>query len=370
MRLSASSRSNRKKILKLYSHIPPGSMSGFLQATLRATFRFAALLESARSTHGPREMWREAQQLILLVSVPMRLVHGRLALTFWASSCSIPGPVRRVIRNTVPRRRARALLVLIFQGHLIGGDGSCQALAWPDDPGEAASRRQALPRAAVQLASALRCLGLGVWWRRDSPSSHHTPPPLVETPCVASTDCISRPNGSQSRNVFGLCLGMRPPGSGGSRRSDPLGWPAGALETQAATPFGHWQPAWHSNAIGLCFPPLVPHEINRSKVVTCHLHTRAVLRGRGESHRFRHNKTRTRRSVPDPGVDEPRCDAVFPRAMEPALPNLRITPTKLLENSSLLVWMVNHLTLAWKKSYRMLRHVAQTLTRLRMPGHT
>ena len=62
---------------------------GFLQATLRATFGLVALLESARSTPGPGEMWREALQLVLLVSVPMRLVQGRLALTFWASSCVV-----------------------------------------------------------------------------------------------------------------------------------------------------------------------------------------------------------------------------------------------------------------------------------------
>ena len=60
-----------------------GSMSGFLQATLRATFRLVALLESARSTHGPGRCGeREALRLVLLVSVPMRLVHGGLALTF------------------------------------------------------------------------------------------------------------------------------------------------------------------------------------------------------------------------------------------------------------------------------------------------
>ena len=162
---------------------------------------------------------------------------------------------------------------------------------------------------------------------------------------------------------------MRTLVSGGSRRSDPLGWPAGALETQAATRFGHWQP------VGTPTRWTVPSAVGSSRDQSIeagdvYLHARSVPRGLGESHRFRHNKTRSRRSVPDPGVDEPRCDAVSPRAREPALPNLRMTPTKLLGNPSLLVWMVNRLRLAWRKSYRMLRHVAQTLTRLRMPGHT
>ena len=58
-----------------------------LQATLPAyVSRLVAVLESARSTPGPGEMWREALKLVLVVSVPMRLVHGRLALTFRASS--------------------------------------------------------------------------------------------------------------------------------------------------------------------------------------------------------------------------------------------------------------------------------------------
>ena len=141
------------------------------------------------------------------------------------------------------------------------------------------------------------------------------------------------------------------PGPGGSRRSDPLGWPAGALETQAATRFGHWQPVGTPTrwTVLSAFGSSRDQSIEGGDVS---LHTRAVLRGRGESHRFRHNKTRSRRSVPDPGVDEPRCDTVFPRAMEPALPNLRMTPTKLLENSSLLVWMVNRLTLASKRVTR------------------
>ena len=49
--LSVSSKSNRKKILKLCSHIPPGSMSGFCRR-LFARPRLVALLESARSTPG------------------------------------------------------------------------------------------------------------------------------------------------------------------------------------------------------------------------------------------------------------------------------------------------------------------------------
>ena len=307
-------------------------MSGFLQATLRATFGLVALLESVRSTPGPGEKWREALQLVLLVSVPMRLVHGRLALTFRASSC--------------------------------GGGG--QALAWPDDPGEAASRRQALPRAAVQLASALRCLGLGVWWRRDSPSAQTT---STGGDSLRRLGCIPRPNGSQSRNGIGLCLGMRLRGQAVRDGRTHLAGPAGALETQTATRFGHWQPV--GTPTRWTMPSTVGSSRDQSiEAGDVHLHARAVPRGRGESHRFRHNKTRSRRSVPDPGVDEPRCDAVFPRAREPALPNLRMRPTKLLVITSLLVWMVNRLRLAWRKSYRMLLHVAQTLTRLRMPGHT
>ena len=190
-------------------------MSGFLQATLRATFGLVALLESVWSTPGHGEKWRDSLQLVLLVSVPMRLVHGRLALTFGASSC--------------------------------GGGG--QALAWPDDPGEAASRRQALPRAAVQLASALRCLGLGVWWRRDSPSSQTTS--NGGTPCVAST--ASRGPTEVSRAMASACAGACAPGA---RRFETVGstWLACrcfgdadgyTLRTLAA--------GWHSNAVDCAF---------------------------------------------------------------------------------------------------------------------
>ena len=53
---------------------------------------------------------------------------------------------------------------------------------------------------------------------------------------------------------------------------------------------------WHSNAVDCAFRLwFLTRSIDRRCDVS--LHTRAVLRGRGESHRFRHNKTRSRRSV-------------------------------------------------------------------------
>ena len=199
LNLLVENTSNRKKILKLCSHIP-----------------LVRCRESARSTPGPGEMWREALQLVLLVSVPMRLVHGRLALTFRASSC--------------------------------GGGG--QALAWPDEPQRGGvSGAQALPRDAVQLASALRCLGLGVWWRRDSPSSHTTS--TGGTPCVAST--TSRGPTEVSRAMASACAWACAPGA---RRFETIGstWLACrcfgdadgyTLRTLAA--------GWHSNAMDYAF---------------------------------------------------------------------------------------------------------------------
>ena len=159
----------------------------------------------------------------------MRLVHGRLALTFRPSSCG-------------------------------GGD---QALAWPDDPGEAASRRQALPRAAVQLASALRCLGLGVWWRRDTSQFTHR-----WWNSLGRLDCISRPNGGQSRNGIGL----RPPGQAVRE-----GWiHLAGLQVLWRRRRLHASDTGSQLALqrgGLCLPPLVPHGINRSKLV---MHVRSL----------------------------------------------------------------------------------------------
>ena len=157
----------------------------------------------------------------------------------------------------------------------------------------------------------------------------HTP--LVELP--ASPRLHLAAQGKSVAQWLRLVPGHAPPGPGGSRRSDPLGWPAGALETQAAARFGHWQPV--GTPTRWTMPSTVVSSRDQSiEAGDVYLHARAVPWGRGESHRFRHNKTRSRRSVPDPGVDEPRCDAVFPRAREPALPNLRMTPTKLLGNPS------------------------------------
>ena len=88
-------------------------------------------------------------------------------------------------------------------------------------------------------------------------------------------DCISRPNGSQSRNGFASCLGMRPRG----RRFETVGstWlacrcfgDAGGytLRTLAA--------GWHSNAVDYAFHRWF-HGINRSKLVTCtYTHARSL----------------------------------------------------------------------------------------------
>ena len=211
-------------------------MSGFLQATLRATFGLVALLESARSTPGTREKWREALRLVLLVSMPMRLVHGRLALTFWASSC--------------------------------GGGG--QALAWPDE----------LQRGGVSEAGVTKSRrAVGVSVAMPGPRS------LVEERQSQFTqhwwnslrrlDCIQRPNGSQSRNGFARCLAMRPRGQAVRDGRNLAG-----LQVLWRRRRLHASDTGSRLALqrdGLCLPPLLPHGINRSKLVTCtYMHVRSL----------------------------------------------------------------------------------------------